>query len=636
MRNSSLLWLSLAACLSLTGCGSDADNEAAAQPATPTAAADVTTPADSSEPQSNPDRNAYFGDLHVHTQYSFDAFVFGTRRTPDDAYDFAKGAGIEHAAGFEMKMQRPLDFQAVTDHGTYLGMLPAMYDENSEVFDHPVAKATREAKGAIERRAAFDALLPRIGGQLEVPDDLLDLGIVRSAWQDIIESAERHNDPGQFTTFIGYEYTTGGPNFENLHRNVIFEGSAHPDMPYTRLTSTNPEDMWDWLDELRERGIEGLAIPHNSNGSNGWMFQKTDFAGKPIDAEYAQQRMRNEPLVENTQVKGTSDTHPLLSPNDEWADFEIMPVRIATSIPSEPKGSYVREAYLNGLLMEVENGFNPYRFGVIGSSDTHNAAGSFEEDHYWSKTGLLDATPEQRGSVPLAEPKENGERYNVTAANNWGASGLAAVWAESNTREAIYAAFRRKETFSTSGPFIQLRFFGGYGITQDVLTRSDAISTLYESATTMGGDLAPRAEAKPQFFLWAARDANSAPLQRLQIVKGWVADGETQERVYDVACSNDLTVDPKTHRCPDNGSGVNIATCDQIGSGASELKTLWQDPDYRPDQHAFYYVRALENPTCRWSTWDAIRSGGAPLNPDMHATIQERAWSSPIWVRPPT
>ncbi|MFK7914682.1 MAG: DUF3604 domain-containing protein [Pseudomonadales bacterium] len=620
--------------LALSACGEQGGQTTPVESAV-TPAADV-EPATEARLQSNPDRNVYFGDLHVHTQYSFDAFVFGTRRTPDDAYAFAKGEGIEHAAGFEMKMKRPLDFQAVTDHGTYLGMLPAMYDAETDVFNHPVAKATREASDAIARRAAFDALLPRIGGQLEEADDLLDLGIVRSAWQDIIASAERHNDPGRFTTFIGYEYTTGGPAFENLHRNVIFEGSDHPDMPYTRLISTNPEDMWDWLDDLRERGIEGLAIPHNSNGSDGWMFQKTDWAGKPIDAEYAEQRMRNEPLVENTQVKGTSDTHPLLSPNDEWADFEIMPVRIATDIPSEPRGSYVREAYLNGLLMEAESGFNPYRFGVIGSSDTHNAAGSFEEDHYWSKTGLLDATPKQRGSVPLDKPNEDGNRYNVTAANNWGASGLAGVWAEANTREDIYAAFRRKETFSTSGPFIQVRFFGGYGIPDDVLTRDDAITALYDNATTMGGDLAPSGDAKPQFFLWASRDANSAPLQRLQVVKGWVADGETQERVFDVACSNGLSVDPKTQRCPDNGSGVNIATCDQIGSGAAELKTVWQDPDYQPEQHAFYYLRALENPTCRWSTWDAIRSGGAPLNPDMHATIQERAWSSPIWIRPPT
>ncbi|MGI9323895.1 MAG: DUF3604 domain-containing protein [Pseudomonadales bacterium] len=626
--------LYLAISLGLGACG----EQEAAKPAAE-AKPEVAAVAESARIQSNPDRNAYFGDLHVHTQYSFDAFIFGTRRTPDEAYDFAKGEGIEHAAGFEMKLRRPLDFQAVTDHGTYLGMLPAMYDEDSDVFNHPAAIATRNASNPVERRSAFDALLPRIGGQLTEEDDLLNLGIVKNAWQDIVASAERYNDPGRFTTFIGYEYTTSGPEFENLHRNVIFEGSKHPDMPFSRLSSTNPEDMWDWLDGLRAQGIEGMAIPHNSNGSNGWMFQTTDWDGEPITAEYAQQRMRNEPLVENTQVKGTSDTHPLLSPNDEWADFEIMPVRIATSVASQPSGSYVREAYLNGLLMETEQGFNPYRFGVIGSSDTHNAAGSFEEDNYWSKTGLLDATPQLRGSVPMEEPADNGDIYNTTAANNWGASGLAGVWAESNTREAIYAAFRRKETFSTSGPYIQVRFFGGYEIPEDVLTRADAVSALYQTATTMGGDLKPRAESKPLFFVWATRDANSAPLQRLQIVKGWVAAGKTQERVFDVACSDGLTVDPKTHRCPDNGASVDLKTCERVttddrpSAGSGELKTLWQDPDYRPEQQAFYYVRVLENPTCRWSSWDAVRAG-TPLRPDMQATIQERAWSSPIWVRP--
>ncbi|MEM1229388.1 MAG: DUF3604 domain-containing protein [Pseudomonadota bacterium] len=627
----------LAAALLLTGCAEPtppssapetvADTAAASAAATPTATTPETIPR-------NANRNAYYGDLHVHTQYSFDAFVFGTRATPDQAYRYAKGEALKHPAGFEMQMPRPLDFQAVTDHGTYLGMMPAMFDANTKVYEHPTAIATRQARNAVERREAFNQILPRIGGQLEGEDDLLDLGIVRTAWQDIVAAAEAHNDPGTFTTFIGYEYTTGGPNFENLHRNVIFAGSDYPGMPYTRLISTNPEDMWDWLDDLRAQGIEGLAIPHNSNGSDGWMFQTTDWNGKPIDSEYAQQRMRNEPLVENTQVKGTSDTHPLLSPNDEWASFEIMPVRIATDIPSKPRGSYIREAYRNGLQMEAEQGFNPYHFGVLGSSDTHNAAGSFEEDNYFSKTGLLDATPALRGSVPQEKPRVKGEPYLKAAANDWGASGLAAVWAESNTREDIYAAFRRKETFSTSGPFIPVRFFAGYDLPTDLLSRDDPIALLYEKAVTMGGDLTAQAQANPTFFLWASRDANSYPLQRLQIIKGWIADGESFERVYDVACSGDAAVDPKTHRCPDNGARVDLANCATSGGGeTAQLQALWQDPEFDGSQHAFYYLRVLENPSCRWSSWDAVRAG-TPLNPDMPATLQERAWSSPIWIRP--
>jgi len=344
--------------------------------------------------------------------------------------------------------------------------------------------------------------------------------------------------------------------------------------------------------------------------------------------------MRNEPLVENTQVKGTSDTHPLLSPNDEWADFEIMPIRVASTLPSKPQGSYVREAYLNGLRMETESGFNPYKFGVIGSSDTHNAAGSFEEDNYWSKTGVLDIEPQLRGSVPLDEPGQDGEPYANGASKYWGGSGLAGVWAEANTRDAIYAAFRRKETFSTSGPHIKLRFFAGFGLTADMVNAADGISRLYKAAVPMGSDLLANGSSAPSFFLWASRDVDSAPLQRLQVIKGWIEDGESKEQVFDVACSGGGAVDPQTHRCPDNGAQVDLSDCSVApNTGAAELKTLWQDPDFSPGQRAIYYARVLEDPICRWSTWDAVRAG-VPPRPDMQATIQDRAWSSPIWYLP--
>ena len=635
--------LIVAVAAALAACSQPAEQPEASAPEA-TAAAPATI-------ESNPNRNPYFGDLHVHTAYSFDAFLFGTRATPDDAYAFAKGGALTHAAGLEMKMKKPLDFQAVTDHATYLGMLPAMFDESTEVSQRPIAAELRAAKTPAELGAAFTAMLPRIGGTLEEPDDLLDLSVVRSAWSKIIESAERNNAPGEFTAFIGYEYTPSGPDFENLHRNVIFRGSEAPDIPFSRLDSVNPEDAWDWLDGLRAEGIEALAIPHNSNGSNGWMFEKTNQAGEPIDAAYAEQRMRNEPLVEITQVKGTSDTHPMLSPNDEWADFEIMPVRVASPLASQPQGSYVREAWLNGLAMEDANGVNPYRFGVIGSSDTHNAAGSFEEDNYWSKTGLLDATGQLRGSLPLddeaqanvfdagddssnEEPAGDGPAYANAPAQYWGASGLAAVWAESNTRKAIYDAFRRKETFATSGPHIPVRFFAGYRLDQALLEADDAIAAAYAAGVPMGGDLLAEGEAVPSFFVWAMRDSDTAPLQRLQVIKGWVEDGQINERVFDVACSDGGTVDPETHRCPDNGAAVDLTTCAiSDDKGAGELSAVWQDPTFTPGERAFYYVRVLENPKCRWSTWDAIRAGVAPRE-DMHATIQDRAWSSPIWYMP--
>lgn len=578
---------------------------------------------------SNPQRNAYFGDLHVHTELSFDAYLFGTRRTPNDAYEFAKGSAIEHASGFSMQMKKPLDFLGVTDHGFYLGMMRELADPESSYKDHVLAPAVSGAPGT---RAAFASVLRFL--QDEDPRSLHDVDVTRAAWQEVVQAAEKHNTPGEFTAFIAYEYTSSGPEFQNLHRNVIFRGSEHPIQPFTRLDSLNPEDLWDWMDTQRANGIESLAIPHNSNGSDGWMFPLNNWAGDPIDASYAEQRMRNEPLVENTQVKGTSDTHPLLSPNDEWADFEIMPIRVASTLPSKPQGSYVREAYLNGLRMEQESGVNPYKFGVIGSSDTHNAAGSFEEDNYWSKTGVLDIEPKLRGSVPLDKPAEDGSLYASGASQYWGGSGLAGVWAESNTRDSIYAAFRRKETFSTSGPHIKLRFFGGFELAPGLVGADDNIAQLYRVAVPMGSDLLAQGTKVPSFFLWASRDVDSGSLQRLQVIKGWVADGETHEQIYDVACSDGGVVDPKTHRCPDNGAQVDLSDCSVTpNKGAGELRTVWQDPDFAPGQRAIYYARVLENPICRWSTWDAIRAGVEP-RPDMHTTIQDRAWSSPIWYLP--
>ncbi len=615
------------------GCAQEAPAPEETTPDAP-AAEEAPAPADIA---SNPLRNAYFGDTHIHTVLSFDAYLMGTRRTPDEAYDFAKGEAIEHAAGRMMQLHAPLDFLAVSDHAFYLGMMQELADETSAYGDHPVASAVRGATDAAGSGAGFQAVVGHLRdgfGDPDRVDDLDDRNVARSAWQEIIESAERNNDPGSFTAFIGYEYTTSGPETQNLHRNVIFRGSEVPLQPFSRLDSLNPEDLWAWMDANRDAGMDALAIPHNSNGSDGWMFSDVTFAGDPLDAGYADLRMRNEPIVENTQVKGTSDTHPLLSPNDEWADFELMELKVATDQTSHPPGSYVRNAYLRGLAMETTEGFNPYRFGVIGSSDTHNAAGSFYEYDYWSKTGFTDIEPYMRGSVPLPEPAEDGSEYADGASQFWGASGLAGVWAESNTREAIFDAMRRKETFSTSGPRIQVRFFGGYGLDGDLADAPDSIARAYSGGVPMGADLPADGERAPAFYAWAIRDPNTVGLQRLQIVKGWIEDGEHQETVVDVACSDGGTVDPGTQRCPDNGATVDLATCDvSEGLGAAELSAVWSDPDFDPAQHAFYYVRVLENPKCRWSTWDAIRAGVAPRQ-DMHATIQDRAWSSPIWHRP--
>jgi len=592
----------------------------------------------------NPDRNAYFGDLHVHTRYSFDAFIFGTVATPDDAYRFAKGDTIPHPGGLLMALDRPLDFQAVTDHAMYLGMLPAMTEHHSNAYKYPVAKQLRLAETDVDKLVVFRGIFGKGGS------NPLDPNIVRSAWNSLVDSAEKHNDPGKFTTFIAFEYTSdGGGEANNLHRNVIFRGSKHPDLPFSRLESMNPEDLWEMMDGWRADGMEVLAIPHNSNGSGGRMFEMTKYEGDPIDKEYVETRTRNEPIVEISQVKGTSETHPALSPNDEWANFEIVPYKVATYVPSEPAGSYVRDAYKRGLELADGPG-NAYKYGMIGSSDTHIAAGSFDEDNYWSKVGLLDMTPEERGSVPsdivlelsgdpaLAEPSSartddgSGRQYPDTYFHTWGPSGLAGVWAEENTREALFDAMRRKETFGTSGTRIRVRFFGGADLISADMDAEGFVSMAYDKAVPMGQDY-PDADGVPTFAVWALRDPLNAPLQRVQIIKGWREGEGSHEKVFDVACADGAAVDPSTHRCPNNGAAVNMETCEPTGSGANELKVIWTDPEFKTDARAFYYVRALENPTCRWSSWDAIRYGEKPRQ-DMPATIQERAWSSPIWYNP--
>ncbi len=635
------------------------------------------------KPKPNKDRNPYYGDLHVHTKYSFDAYVFGVTASPDDAYRYAKGEGVKHPLGYEMKLREPLDFYAVTDHGFYMGMIQAYADTSTDIsqneFAEPFHNLNRldnlTVESAGERSNIFSSVLGATIIQ-PYPDwhpkllkayltrntqgalQSFDYDIHKSAWADVARSANEHNDPGHFTTFIGYEFTTstdieGG----NLHRNVIFNSSKASIRPWTRIDSINPEDLWTWQDKLRDKGVDTIAIPHNSNGSNGQMFEMESFKGNALDIEYANKRMRNEPLVEITQVKGTSDTHPLLSPDDEWADFEIMDVRVGSRPPtySKPSGSYVREAYLNGLTLEFTKQGNPYKFGLIGSTDTHVVAASLDESNFWSKVGLLDGDPENRGSVPLKE--ENVERldeymrafnqpvsrvsleqgeYANTGFTQWGASGLAAAWAEENTRESIFNAFRRKETFATTGTRIAVRFFGGYNLSSIDLNSQSLVSEAYEKGVTMGSDLLHNENKIPEFLVWAQRDKNGAPLQRIQIIKGWIDNnsGRPKEKVFDVACSDGMQPDPITNRCPDNGARVNINDCSiTTNVGSSELKTVWKDPEFAPDDKTFYYVRVLENPTCRWSTWDAIKAGFKPRE-GLHETIQERAWSSPIWYIP--
>jgi hypothetical protein len=618
----------------------------------------VTDLLDLSPPPPNDQRNAYFGDLHVHTEYSFDAYNFGTTATPYDAYRYAKGEAINHPSGYEVQLRTPLDFYAVTDHAMFLGVVKEAADTSTEFSKYEIAKPIHNINdpdnlgtfSLIQRVMNFASFIPDTlaGIQAGTIDEKLTTDITRRAWLDTIEAAEQFNDPGKFTTFVAYEYTTSSDDRGNLHRNVIFQGSEQlPAVPFSRLNSQNPEGLWDWMDALRAQGIESLAIPHNSNGSNGQMFKLVDWAGNPLDNAYAERRIRNEPLVEITQIKGTSDTHPLLSPNDEWADFEIYALRVGTTLPSDPNGSYVRQALQNGLALEAKGIKNPFQFGVVAASDTHVAATTDDESTFFSKAGILDGEPLGRGSVPVSflygavvrmiAPENLTEVEGRTyiqggGFETWSASGIAGVWAEENTRDAIYSAFRRKETFATSGPRIKVRFFAATDFEQSIVDDPQLITRAYDQGVAMGGELITDGKA-PSFIVWAAGDPRGTPLQRMQVIKGYVKDGETHEEIYDVSCSDGLQPDAATNRCPDNGAKVNLADCSinaDVGDG--EMLTLWQDPSYDPDVDAFYYTRVLENPTCRWSTWDALREGVEP-RADLKKTIQERAWSSPIWVR---
>lgn len=587
-------------------------------------------------PAPNPLKNAYFGDLHLHTRNSFDAYIFNVRASPDEAYAYAKGGTIKHATGLDMKMNSgPLDFLAVTDHSEYLGVLPAIDTPGDPYAAVPYAKdlfSTDTVKVNTAFRRFGDAV--RTGKRME---EFSDLRTVKSAWHDIIESAKKNYEPGKFTTLIGYEFTSA-PDGRNLHRNVIFSGDTAPELPFTALESQNPEELWKWMDQQRAAGFEALSISHNANGSDGTMYERTKWDGSPVDRAWAELRARNEPLAEITQVKGTSETHPLLSPNDEFAGFEIMEWYIGSTTPvTKFDGGYVREAMKDGLELERQTGANPYKFGLVGASDTHNAAGSYEEDNYLSKVGIQDATPQRRGSAPPDgktwanyKPADNVARFAT-----WGASGLTGVWAQENTREEIYGALKRKETFATTGPRIRVRFFAGYGIGSQALTSDAGVKNAYDNGVAMGADLVGKADGKPDFLVMAMRDAHSAPLQRLQIVKGWLdASGKAQEKVFDVACSDGGKIDAKTNRCTENGAKVDVKTCayDQ-DKGDAELSAAWNDPEFDPKLNAFYYVRVLENPTCRWSTWDANRLGIEP-NPDLQKTFQERAYTSPIWFIP--
>ena len=582
---------------------------------------------------SSPEREAWFGDTHGHSMLSSDAFGFGNRLTPDNAYKLARGDEAKLVNGETTRLKVPQDFFMMTDHSEFIGIATMALDPNSPVSKGPMGAALKDPDKMKGGAKLLFALQSAISAGKN-PEGYTP-GTVRNIWKDIVKTADEYYKPGKFTTFAAFEWTSM-PDGENLHRNVIFRDTRKvPDLPFSAMDSTKPEDLWSYLEAERAKGNDNFAISHNGNLSNGRMFAPVDSYGAPITVEYANRRMENEPLFEIQQLKGTSETVPAFAPEDEFADFELLPVSLHTWQPTEQqKYSFAREAYKSGLRFQQTIGANPFKFGLEGGGDDHGSAHTFEEFNYHGGHALLDTDPKKRlyDTIPLP-----GAAPQVLAKLT--AGGITGVWAEENTRESIFDAMRRKETFGSSGVRIKPRFFASWGYPEDMLKQKNWLKTAYASGVPMGGDLEgdphgmPGSQV-PSFAVHATRDPNSAPLQRIQIIKGWTKNGEMMEKIYDVACSDGGKVDPKTNRCPDNGAKVDLKTCEvSSDKGDAQLGAMWTDPDFDKTVPAFYYVRVLENPVCRWSTRDANKLGVKPLD-IVPATIQERVWTSPIWYTP--
>jgi len=583
---------------------------------------------DSKKP--NPLNNVYFGEQHLHSEMSPDAYAMGVRQKMEDAYRYGMGEEITlSTTGEKIKKGTPYDFVALTDHAEYLGVFPELSDPNSPLADNPLAKLINSTNTDDQNKAASEVIASITSAKPEGPFlDFVSPKIIRSNWKRHVDTANKYNKPGEFTTLIAFEWTSI-PDSQNMHRNVFFRDNTGPEVPYSSFDSVDPEDLWTYLEIQRNAGHENFAIPHNGNVSNGLMYAPTNYRGDPIDERYAKRRQLNEPLTEIIQTKGQSDTHPSLSPNDEFADFEMFPNLIGTSRVSKVKHGFVRQALTDGLLHEQKLGTNPFKYGIVAGADVHSGYSGNEENNWHGAHGVADDTPKRR-----LDPKPNASGENAYTV---GTAGATAVWAPENTREAIFDSMKRKETYGTSGPLIRLRFFGGWDYADGLIEDPKFIEKAYAGGVPMGGDLMeiPEKSTAPVFAIWALKDPQSGNLDRVQIIKGWTKDGKTHEKIYDVALSDDRKVDPKTGKVPPVGNTVDVKNATYTNDiGDSQLTAVWEDPDFDPAQHAVYYVRVLEIPTPRWSTYDAKKLG-VDLPKDVAAAIQERAWSSPIWYTPP-
>ncbi len=601
----------------------------------------------------------FWGDTHLHTNQSPDAFTFGNRGvTPEQAYRFARGEMVVSQTGVKAKLARPLDFLMVSDHSEFMGIFPRVFSRSPDIIDTPLGRrwtgyieaGTPErvlmefgliSMGALESGDREQLLAADASLTPDFLDSLEDVEIApevrQSIWDEVGRVADAFNEPGRFTAFIGYEWTSM-PDGNNLHRNVLFRDDSSVTsriLPFSSMDSGDPEDLWAFMAAYEQTtGGSVLAIPHNGNVSNGLMFAETTLAGEPLSRDYAERRKRWEPIVEVTQIKGDGETHPFLSPNDEFADYETWDSgNLSLTAPKQNtqlEFEYARSALKNGLALEQKLGTNPYAFGMIGSTDSHTSLATGDEDNFFGK--MASAEPAKGRAEKNYFPVENSSGIELKQWESL-ASGYAAVWARENTREALFDAMRRKETYATTGPRMAVRFFGGWNFQPGDELRPDFAYHGYREGVPMGGSLSGAAGRTPTFLVAVARDPLGANLDRIQIIKGWVdRQGATREQVYNVAVSDGRQIRDNTVKPVGNTVDVAGATYRNT-IGDPELAAVWRDPDFDPAERAFYYARVLEIPTPRWTTYDAAFFGG-PIPQDAPAYGQERAYTSPIWYQP--
>ncbi len=617
-RVSLLLFAAASLLLALAACS----KSNSVQPAATQSQTQATKPTEARPPR-NPLKNAYFGDLHLHSGYSMDAFAFGTRTTPEDSYKYAMGETVEYM-GKPQKRIAPLDFLAVTDHAEYLGVVRDTIDPNGPFAKSEWYAIMTNPDPAVSA-TAFRKLIGSTITNKSLPE-FNDPKLLRSAWEKYSAISDKYYKPGTFTTFIGFEWTSA-PQFQNLHRCVIFADKG-PAMTYTAFDSLDPEDLWRYLEAQRKQGLDVIAVPHNGNASNGLMFSTRDMSGKPITRDYAERRMANEPLAEIIQAKGQTDTSPALSPTDEFANFEMWLYLIGSDKKANSAtGSYLRQAYGVGQEQQAKLGVNPFKYGIEAGTDFHSGISSTEANNFPGSHGNQDNDPK---TVITATTSVGGEPPTALSSG-----GLTGVWAEENTRESIFSALKRKETFGTSGTRIKFRMFAGWSYPKDMTKQADWVKAAYAGGVPQGGDLIPQAGAvAPTLVVHAIKDPNGGNLDRIQIIKISTKNGKSKESVYDVVWSGDRKPDPKTSKVSAVGNTVDIKAATYTNSiGATELIGQWTDPAFDPQAYTTYYARVLEIPTPRWSTYWAAKLS-LPPNPNVAATVQQRAWTSPIWYTP--